>query len=573
MFRALALTICLALPLAGSGCAIVEVGMRNPVVGLETVAIAPFFNLSQERTVDGREFALDYYAELQKVPGFEVLPVGVTERAMIENGITLTGPHDAVRLAAILDVDAVVVGAVTDYDPYNPRIGLKVAWYSPRQFLFLPNEDPTVPFFNRSADASVKGPGRPKYSTARAQSPDDSDEWVSASFERAIAHSASEGHPTFIEEGDWETAASWANTQEILLADAGNVRGQTFGVEQSLLPEGASLLVPVSVDRFPSLPEPERLAEPIPAPPAEEQSQTQALPVSYQEAESTDLSPLARALFVDETLDVTTEVSRTTPRSAAGIIRAQATDTQATGPEPPVTFQPSPSAQPIGTNEPTPLPGTETPIQQPVTTAPPADDNPFNRHLLDESQPASPQNGREASRSGLADSVQSLPPRVAVAEPESPGQSGDSTSTTPVPPAAEADGAMPQSKTLAPVMQTPLFPVPQSEMNQWQAPQTQATRPALIYDEQVVVAPNEFEATEPLMAYVRLFDATDRRLIARLSDYLELTGQLRSGDLEAYMKRSEFFRKFTAHVMISEMLQLHGGEARRQLVLKPRKYR
>ena len=79
MFRALALTICLAL--AGSGCAIVEVGMRNPVVGLETVAIAPFFNLSQERTVDGREFALDYYSELQKVPGFEVLPVGVTERA------------------------------------------------------------------------------------------------------------------------------------------------------------------------------------------------------------------------------------------------------------------------------------------------------------------------------------------------------------------------------------------------------------------------------------------------------------------------------------------------------------
>ena len=92
-------------------------------------------------------------------------------------------------------------------------------------------------------------------------------------------------------------------------------------------------------------------------------------------------------------------------------------------------------------------------------------------------------------------------------------------------------------------------------------------------DEQVLVAPTEFDSAKPLMAYVRLFDATDRRLIARLSDYLELTGQLRSGDLEAYMKRSEFFRKFTAHVMISEMLQLHGGEARRQLVLKPRKYR
>jgi hypothetical protein len=126
---------------------------------------------------------------------------------------------------------------------------------------------------------------------------------------------------------------------------------------------------------------------------------------------------------------------------------------------------------------------------------------------------------------------------------------------------------------MAPVMKTPLFPMHRPEMNPSLMPMPRSTVPALVYDEHVVVAPSDFEPTEPLMAYVRLFDATDRRLIARLSDYLELTGQLRSGDLEAYMKRSEFFRKFTAHVMISEMLQLHGGEARRQLVLKPRKYR
>ena len=122
-------------------------------------------------------------------------------------------------------------------------------------------------------------------------------------------------------------------------------------------------------------------------------------------------------------------------------------------------------------------------------------------------------------------------------------------------------------------MRTPVFPVPQPEMNQWSQPSGQAARPGLMYDEPVAVTPNQFETVEPLMAYVRLFDATDQRLIDRLSDYLELTGQLRSGDLEAHMKRSEFFRKFTAHVMISEMLQLHGGEARRRLVLKPRKYR
>lgn len=146
-------------------------------------------------------------------------------------------------------------------------------------------------------------------------------------------------------------------------------------------------------------------------------------------------------------------------------------------------------------------------------------------------------------------------------------------SPTTMPPSADASPTTPQSSLPGSVMRTPLFPVPNPEANQWPTPQAQATRPGLNYDEPVGIPLNEVAAAEPLMAYVRLFDATDRRLIARLSDYLELTGQLRSGDLEAYMKRSEFFRKFTAHVMISEMLQLHGGEAQRQLVLKPRKYR
>ena len=98
-------------------------------------------------------------------------------------------------------------------------------------------------------------------------------------------------------------------------------------------------------------------------------------------------------------------------------------------------------------------------------------------------------------------------------------------------------------------------------------------RPALEYGDELILGPGEHDPTEPVMAYVRLFDSTDAALVARLADYLELSGETRSGDLEAYMKRSDFFRKFTAHVMISEMLTLHGGEARRRIVLKPRRYR
>lgn len=122
-----------------AGCAIVEIGVTNPVQGLTTVAVAPFFNLSQEKTVDGRRFALAYFAELQKVPGFEVIPVGIVEQAIRDHQLEMNNPADVLRLAQLLDVDAVVVGGVTDYAPYYPpRLGMQVSWYSPRPWNFYP---------------------------------------------------------------------------------------------------------------------------------------------------------------------------------------------------------------------------------------------------------------------------------------------------------------------------------------------------------------------------------------------------------------------------------------------------
>lgn len=119
-----------------TGCGLVpQVGRRplvhNPFPQLTKVAVAPFFNLSAEPTADGRQFALAYYNELQSVPGFEVIPMGVVEGAMQDNNLTLDGPGDAQRLAQLLKVDAIVVGAVTDYSPYYPpRCGLQIEWYA-----------------------------------------------------------------------------------------------------------------------------------------------------------------------------------------------------------------------------------------------------------------------------------------------------------------------------------------------------------------------------------------------------------------------------------------------------------
>lgn len=128
--------LCLLCLLATSGCYMLpQLGHQpmyhNPFPQLTKVAVAPFFNLSTEPAADGRQFAEAYGNELQSIPGFEVVPVGVVERAMEAHGLTLESPEQARLLAQQLGVDAIVVAAVTDFRPYYPpRCGLQVEWYA-----------------------------------------------------------------------------------------------------------------------------------------------------------------------------------------------------------------------------------------------------------------------------------------------------------------------------------------------------------------------------------------------------------------------------------------------------------
>ncbi len=136
--------------LLASGCAVVDQGVSNPIPGLSKVAIAPFFNLSTEPAADGHRFAEAYFTELQKVPGFQVLPIGVTEAAMRDHQLDLQNTDDVIKLGQLLGVDAVVVGAITDYNPYYPpRVGLQVSWYSAHPWEFVPGI-PTEPLARKS---------------------------------------------------------------------------------------------------------------------------------------------------------------------------------------------------------------------------------------------------------------------------------------------------------------------------------------------------------------------------------------------------------------------------------------
>lgn len=302
-----------------AGCVMFEVGVTNPISGLTTVAVAPFFNLSQERAVDGRRFAMAYYTELQKTPGFQVIPVGVVEQAIYDHRLEVENPDDVLKLAQILGVDAVVVGAVTDYSPYYPpRIGLQVSWYSPRPWTFYPGV-PTDEFARKLA--------MPKKSWRLGRK----DECVEC-------------------------------------------------------PSGTS------------------------CPPA----------------------------------------------AATTISRGQSPDAVETG-------------------------------------------------------------AAVRERSGWW-------------------------------PWPSAGDAKPAQSASAPAVPVDAF----------------GSTPKLA---------EPFDPRQPLMSYTRMFDGADPKLTARLRDYVELQGDLRSGGWESYLERSEDFIRFTSHLMVVEMLQLHGGEAKRRMVVKLRKYR
>jgi hypothetical protein len=125
---------------ANGGCAlwpdrIVEPQFRNPFPQIYRVAVLPFFNQSAEPTVDGDAVAMAYYNELQTIPGFEVMPVGVSKQ-LLAASMAMSGREPRIgeefqRLARQMGVDAVLVGSITEYSPYYPpRIGLSVDWYA-----------------------------------------------------------------------------------------------------------------------------------------------------------------------------------------------------------------------------------------------------------------------------------------------------------------------------------------------------------------------------------------------------------------------------------------------------------
>lgn len=454
-----------------------QVSVTNPVPELSRVAIVPFFNQSQEPTVDGRRFALAYYSELQKIPGFEVVPVGVAERAVSEQGLTLNKPADAVELARTLNVDAVVVGAVTDYDPYYPpRVGLSVRWYSPHDVQFRPG----VPVHPQSRrwwhrilpDSAPPMPGPPS--------------------EEAEEHAV--------------------------------VRGQSVGE-----------WLPVSGVSKPS----------------------SKIPALYSEISTTYEKSDVSATHDDSDVSANddSDVSANSARSLERIQTSRPDDTER--PESPRPFARSEDTRRLSSPDP--------------------ERKDSDRFIAPEWVPVSDHEDLAPDRDGdepeAGPQLVERPRRLRRPVPDGEAATESDTNSTS---SGSSSGRGPASQSTS-SSQPPRRP--RSTLPSQNSSSSGSTRsmssPDTLPDSPIAVPgpTSQDEPVEPVMSYTRIFDGDDADLVAALRDYVELSGDLRSGGWEAYLQRSEDFIRFASHMMIVEMLMLHGGEARHRIIFTGRKYK
>ena len=408
------------------GCVIIDTGVTNPMPGMSRVAVVPFLNLTDKpnEVVDGRRFAMAYSSELQKVPGFEVIPVGVLELAMRDTGLKPRNPDDLKKLTELLGVDVFVVGEVNEYDPfYPPRIGLSYKWISAKGQMSSPGVQ-TDPAARRRLNDSVENQEIREESvkkTLRSQN--------RQQFRLPVTIRGQSGG-RFEPRVNANMGASLGSWQQ-----SGAIGNPSLGSWQR----------DNNLAAYAKTPPPPRTA-------------TRNRPPSLTAASPSEFPSLSPALF-----------DQTPPAGASE-----------TPPDP--TIVPPIPADASG--------GANTPGQLPKTPPP-------------------------------------------------PGIMGNKTAP----------------ETVQPMLKLPL-------MTPLQSP---------------AAAPRMWPATvsyvEPLMAYTRIFDGSDSALVAELRDYAELSAELRVGGWEGYLQRSEDFIRFACHQMIKEMLTLHGGEARRRIVLKFRKIR
>ena len=102
--------------------------LSSPVGHRRLWAVAPFANESGVSTVDTYRIADAFTQQLEQVRGIDTIAVNRVVSAMRSLGLqSIATANDAMSLAESLDVDALIVGTVTAFDPYPPpTLGMAV---------------------------------------------------------------------------------------------------------------------------------------------------------------------------------------------------------------------------------------------------------------------------------------------------------------------------------------------------------------------------------------------------------------------------------------------------------------
>jgi len=103
-------------------------GLSSPVPHTRLWAVIPFTNESGVSTVDSFRIADAFTQQLEQVRGIDTVAVNRVVNAMRAAKIVAVGtPTEAMLLMESLQVDAIVVGTITAFDPYPPpTLGMAV---------------------------------------------------------------------------------------------------------------------------------------------------------------------------------------------------------------------------------------------------------------------------------------------------------------------------------------------------------------------------------------------------------------------------------------------------------------
>lgn len=123
-----------------------SVTVGNPALGSVTIAVAPALNLSGSADFDPARFADLMASELSYASGISVIPVSRVLGVLAVQGRSgVQSPTHALELAGLLGADAILVFAVTEYDPYDPpSIGISAQLYGTRPWRRHGTVDPTA---------------------------------------------------------------------------------------------------------------------------------------------------------------------------------------------------------------------------------------------------------------------------------------------------------------------------------------------------------------------------------------------------------------------------------------------